>query len=220
MSFLELSLKLKGFPFEVAEKELKKIQSLSKSEFEKWHENKKWEIVKYHFENNEFYSSKFGNSLPSKWSDLPILSKSDYQQTVKKLISDNVDKKDLYTGYTSGSSGHPFRYAKDKFSHAMTWALIKDRYRKFGLTLDSKQARFYGIPFEKVDYMIEKAKDFLSNRVRFPVFDLSDETLETFLEKTTRFDYILRIPKLIVSLRYLIRKNIVLKKFVWTFSFV
>ena len=129
MSFLELSLKLKGFPFSEAEKELKKIQNLSSDEFYKWQESKRWQIVKYHFENNEFYRSKTGKKFPKKWEDVPVIVKSDFQSFDKKLISESINKKDLYTGYTSGSSGHPFNYAKDKFAHAMTWALIKNRYK-------------------------------------------------------------------------------------------
>ena len=214
MSFLELSLKLKGFPFSQAENELNRIQCLSESEFKIWHENKKWEIVKYHFENNEFYKNKIGKSLPEKWEDIPIIKKTDYQNSGFKLISDSIEKKDLYTGYTSGSSGHPFSYAKDKFAHAMTWALIKNRYDNFGLTFDSKQARFYGIPFERKDYIIERTKDYLANRYRFPVFDMSDKKLETFFDKftKTKFDYIYGYTNSIVLFaRYLIKKNIVLK---------
>lgn len=214
MSFLELSLKLKGFPLAKAENELKCIQSLSEEEFNKWHENKRWEIVRYHFANNNFYKSKIGSKLPDKWEDLPILVKSDYQKSEKNLISVTIDKKNLYTGYTSGSSGHPFSYAKDKFSHAMTWALIKDRYRYLDLSLDSKQARFYGIAFERMDYIIEKTKDFLSNRVRFPVFDLSDGNLETFLRKFERikFDYVYGYTNSIVLFaRYLLKKKVLLK---------
>lgn len=214
MSFLELSLKLKGFPLVQAEKELSRIQSLSNSEFNEWHKKKKWEIVKYHVRNNEFYKNKTGEKIPDRWEDLPVLTKSDFQNSNEKLISDTFNKKDLYTGYTSGSSGHPFNYAKDKFAHAMTWALIKNRYKNFGLTLSSKQARFYGIPFERLDYIIEKTKDALSNRVRFPVFDLSDEMLEVFLGKfkTTSFDYVYGYTNSIVLFaRYLIKKNVILK---------
>ncbi len=93
MSFLELSLKLKGFPLAKAENELKCIQSLSQEEFNKWHENKRWEIVRYHFANNNFYKSKIGSKLPDKWEDLPILVKSDYQKSEKNLISVTIDKK-------------------------------------------------------------------------------------------------------------------------------
>ena len=215
MSFLELSLKLKGFPFSEAEKELKKIQNLSSDEFYKWQESKRWQIVKYHFENNEFYRYMIGKKFPEKWDDVPIIVKSDFQSSDKKLISVSLNIKDLYTGYTSGSSGHPFNYAKNKFAHAMTWALIKDRYKNFGLTLKSKQARFYGIPFERMDYYMEKTKDYLSNRVRFPVFDLSDEMLEKFLTrfKSTEFDYVYGYTNSIVMFaRYLIRKNVILKE--------
>ncbi|MBL8008452.1 MAG: phenylacetate--CoA ligase family protein [Ignavibacteria bacterium] len=216
MSFLELSLKLKGFPLNEAEKELKRIQSLSPDEFAEWQERSKLDILKYHFEKNEFYRNKLSGKLPEKWEDVPILVKSDFQKSGKKLISDTFRENEIYTGYTSGSSGHPFHYAKDKFAHAMTWALIKDRYKSFGLTLDSKQARFYGIPFEKFDYAVEKTKDFLSNRVRFPVFDLSDSMLEKFLEKFRRikFDYVYGYTNSIVMFaRYLLKNNIVLKNF-------
>ena len=215
MSFLELSLKLKGFPLAKAENELKRIQSLTETEFRKWHLKKRWEIVKYHYGNNDFYKSKIGNKLPENWEDIPVIVKGDYQNSDKNLISDSVQKKDLYTGYTSGSSGHPFSYAKDKFAHAMTWALIKNRYNDFGLTLNSRQARFYGIPFERIDYMKEKFKDFLSNRLRFPVFDLSDDMLEIFLKRfeSSEFDYIYGYTNSIVLFaRFIIRKKIVLKE--------
>lgn len=214
MSFLEISLKLKGFPFKAAETELKRIQELDKEEFSVWQEKKKWEIVKFHFENNEFYKQKTGGILPDKWEELPILIKSDFQNSTLNYISDTIKRKDLYTGYTSGSSGHPFHYAKDKFAHAMTWALIKSRYKNFGLTLNSKQARFYGIPLENPDYIIEKTKDTLSNRVRFPVFDLSDKMLGKFLEKfrTTSFDYVYGYTNsIVIFARYLIKRNIKLK---------
>ena len=214
MSFLELSLKLKGFPHREAERELSKLKNLSHSDFRSWHENKRWEIVKYHFDNNEFYRSRFGDKLPERWEDIPLLVKTDYQKSGYNVISKTFDKKEVYSGYTSGSSGHPFNYYKDKFAHAMTWALIKDRYTNFGLTLDSKQARFYGIPLEKKDYYIEKTKDYLSNRVRFPVFDLSDEMLGNFLEKfrQEKFDYVYGYTNSIVLFaRYLIRENVILK---------
>ena len=215
MSFLELTLKLKGFPLKEAEEELASVKSLSPEEFAAWQEKKKWEIVRYHHENNEFYSDRIGGILPASWDELPVLQKTDYQQDRLNTISMTFDPKEIYTGYTSGSSGHPFRYAKDKHAHALTWALIKDRYRYYGLTLNSRQARFYGIPFEKFDYYVERTKDYLANRLRFPVFDLSDEVLAGFLERfrNDSFDYVYGYTNSIVLFaRYLIRKNVLLKK--------
>jgi phenylacetate-CoA ligase len=215
MSFLELTLKLKGFPLDKAEKELSAIKALSRAGFAEWQLKKRLDITGYHFNNNEFYRHRLGGKLPDNWNDLPVLQKSDYQQDKLSVISKTIEPKDLYTGYTSGSSGHPFRYAKDKFAHAMTWALIKDRYKYYGLTLDSKQARFYGIPFEKFDYYVERTKDFLANRLRFPVFDLSDEVLHGFLDKfrSVRFDYVYGYTNSIVLFaRYLIKEKVLLRE--------
>jgi len=214
MSFLELSLKLKGFPLKKAEEEIKNLNELSEKDFLKWQNEKKWEIVKYHLKNNEFYRNKLNHILPSEWENIPILKKNDFQISINKLTSDSFNSKELYTGYTSGSSGHPFRYAKDKFSHAMTWALIKNRYSNYGIDLNSKQARFYGIPLEKMEYYAEKTKDLLSNRFRFPVFDLSDEVLKSYTEifKKTEFDYIYGYSNsILLFARYLNRNKINLK---------
>lgn len=214
MSFLELSLKLKGFPLVKAEKEIQYLNTLSEKDFFKWQSDKKWEIVKYHLKNNEFYRNKLLDKLPSQWEEIPILKKNDFQISINKLISDTFNSKELYTGYTSGSSGHPFRYAKDKYSHAMTWALIKDRYDSFGINLNSKQARFYGIPLEKKEYYVEKTKDLLSNRLRFSVFDLSDEVLKGYIKffKKTDFDYIYGYSNsILLFARYLNRNKINLK---------
>lgn len=214
MSFLELSLKLKGFPFDEAVEELNRIKSMNPVEFRTWQENKKWEIANYHFLNTEFYKSLFSNGLPGRWEDLPVLKKSDFQNSEKKTISDQFDKNKIYSGFTSGSTGEPFNYFKDKYSHAMTWALIKDRYKGFGIDLNSKQARFYGIPLEKKEYYMEKFKDILSNRKRFPVFDLSDNMLQKFLESFRKhsFDFVYGYTNSIVLFaRFLKSKNLILK---------
>src|SRR5690606_31891454 len=111
--------------------------------------------------------------------------------------------------------GDPFIFAKDKFCHALTWAGFQDRYSWFDLDINqSKQARFYGIPLNKTAYYKERFKDFLSNRYRFSVFDLSDEQFETNLVKfkSTPFDYINGYTSSIVQFaKFLQRKNLVLK---------
>lgn len=215
MSFLELSLKLKGFPLSDAEDKIKYLNSLSPNALKNWQNKKKWDIAKYHLKNNEFYRNKLKDKLPEFWEEIPILKKNDFQISLDKLTSETFNSKELYTGYTSGSSGHPFRYAKDKYSHAMTWALIKNRYNNYGITLNSKQARFYGIPLEKKDYYTEKVKDFLANRYRFPVFNLSDKVLSNYVNKfsDTKFDYVYGYSNsILLFARYLNKNKISLNK--------
>ena len=196
-----------------ARRELSSIQSMTIRERKKWITEKQWELIKYHFENNPFYKNKLNGNLPQEWESVPELSKSDLQSGLESLLSRPFTKGEVYISNTSGSSGTPFFYAKDKFSHAMTWALIESRYAEYGITLNDLQARFYGIPLTGFSGFKERMKDRIMNRVRFPVFDLSDTANEKFLEVFARkkFKYVYGYTNSIVLFcRYLLRKEIVL----------
>jgi len=215
ISSFETYLKLTGYNISHASNELKQIQSLSPEEFHKRQDNKKWEIAKYHYDNNPFYRKKVGHCFPNKWEDLPIMEKSDFQDELEKMFSNGYNRKNTYIANTSGSSGHPFFFAKNKEAHAMDWALIKDRYSWHGLKLNSKQARFYGIPHEKWSYRKEKVKDLLMNRIRFSVFDLSDNILQEYLIKFKhiKFQFIYGYTNsLVLFARFLLNNKIVLKE--------
>lgn len=205
---------LLGYRLTQPEKEIERIQSLSPGDYRKWRDEQRWQIARYHYEHNAFYRRKVGKHFPERWEDLPVLEKSDYQDNIEKLLSAGYDRKNTYISNTSGSSGHPFFFAKNKESHAMDWAMIKRLYGLHGLKLNAKQARFYGIPLEKWAYRREKVKDLVMNRVRFPVFDLSDEVLAQFVDKfrRTKFELIYGYTNSqVLFARYLIKQGIVLK---------
>lgn len=215
LSLFELILKSKGFPSGEAKKLLSSLQKMSVDEFLQWQEKQKWEMVKFHYAHNDFYKEKVGRHLPDKWEDLPAITKKDLQKPLPQLLSKGYTLKNTHVGNTSGSSGVPFYYAKDKFSHAMTWAVITDRYSMYGLDFSCKQARFYGIPKEFVGYWKEQIKDRAMNRRRFPVFDLSDTVLEQFLNRLRKgnFDYLYGYTSsLVLFARFVQRKHIVLKE--------
>lgn len=214
MHLFESILRIQGFPFLQAEKDFARLTSLEPKEFKEWQNLKRWEIVQYHFKNNPFYQELVGGKLSERWKDLPIMTKASYQQEITDMLSGPFkDKKDVYIANTSGSSGHPFYFAKNKYAHALAWALIKNRYATKGIGLNSLQGRFYGIPLEKKGYWIESLKDVLMNRVRFPVFDLSEPELEKNYKKVIRrkVNYLYGYTSAVVLFaRYLISKNIVL----------
>ena len=216
MILFESLIKCFGYNISSAEKKLKYVQSLNSSDFIDWQEKKKWEIAIYHYNNNKEYRKKVGNTFPDKWEDLPIMEKSDFQVELDSILSNGYNQNNIYISNTSGSSGHPFFFAKNKESHAMSWALIKNRYSWHGLNINSKQARFFGIPLEKSSSRYkEKFKDYIMNRVRFPIFDMSDKVLWTFLKKfeETKFDYLYGYTNsLVLFARYLIDNNIILKE--------
>jgi phenylacetate-CoA ligase len=212
----DLTLQINGFPMQEAKTELQKILAVPEESYCHYIEQKKIEIVNFHLNNNPFYRKLVGTESYTNWSDLPILNKKNLQKPLKERLSIGYNEKSVYRNKTSGSSGHPFVFAKDKFCHALTWASNIYRFGWYGIDFNtSYQARFYGIPMDFIGNKKERFKDFLSHRYRFSIFDLSDEVLESFLEhfKTKKFDYINGYTSSIVLFaKFLQKKNIVLKE--------
>ncbi len=194
---------------------LKDIQKQSDSKFEAYVETKKNEIINFHLKHNSFYKNLASNIDTSNWNSVPVMTKRDLQKPIEERLSEGFAIKNVYVNKTSGSSGDPFVFAKDKQSHALTWAVIQNRFGWFNLDFNSsKQARFYGIPLDKKGYYKERFKDALSKRFRFSVFDLSDDAFKKHVIKfeTTKFDYINGYTSSIVQFaKYLHQENIILK---------
>jgi phenylacetate-CoA ligase len=213
LNLFNLSLKFNGFPISEAKNVLKTIQN--EADFHGYLEYKKQEIVTFHLKHNPFYKKFAEDADISDWNSVPVMTKRDLQQPLINRLSEGFSKKNVYINKTSGSSGDPFIFAKDKFCHALTWAGFQDRYSWFDLDINqSKQARFYGIPLNKTAFYKERIKDFLSNRYRFSVFDLSDQQFKKNLIKfeSTPFDYINGYTSSIVQFaKFLQRKDLVLK---------
>ena len=120
-----------GYKIDDAYNDLINVQMLPEDEFIIWKEKKRWEIVKYHYKNNLFYKNKLGSSgINRHWNDLPIMEKKDFQVGLDNILSENFSKKDCYIASTSGSSGHPFYFAKDKYTNARVGAFSKIRYEE------------------------------------------------------------------------------------------
>lgn len=215
MRLFDFSLKVNGFDIDKAKTALTQIQAKTDLEFKTYVETQKKAIISYHLKHNPFYKS-LGKSIDlNDWNSVPIITKRHLQQPLEQRLSNGFTPKNVYVNKTSGSSGDPFIFAKDKWCHALTWAEIMDRFGWYGLDFNSsKQARFYGIPLDKKGYYKERLKDYFGNRFRFSVFDLSDAAFETALIKfkTTHFDYINGYTSSIVQFaKYLKRNNSILK---------
>jgi len=211
----DFTLKFSGFPINKAKIELQKIVAFNDEEYKLFLENKKQEIVAFHLENNPFYQQLVGSKTISNWSDLPVLNKQNLQKPLLERLSKGYSLKDIYINKTSGSSGTPFVFAKDKYCHALTWASNMYRFGWYEIDFNtSYQARFYGIPLDFFGNKKERIKDFLSYRFRFSIFDLSDFILEKMLLKfqNSKFDYINGYTSSIVLFaKYLKKNGIILK---------
>lgn len=209
-----LSLQISGYPIEAAIKELNTIVLIPEINYDAYIHKKRLEIVEYHLQNNEYYKRFIANVNFLNWNTIPIMTKREFQNPIANRVSRGFNTSNVYVNKTSGSSGDPFIFAKDKFCHALTWANNIRHFGWYGVDFNvSMQARFYGIPLDFIGNKKERIKDYLSNRYRFSIFNLSDENLERILIKfkNKKFDYINGYTSSIVLFaKFLQKKNIIL----------
>ncbi len=192
LGFFNTTLQLKGFPIKMACCAYGDLRSLPGDELIKWVDQKKWEIFNYHLKENSQYQHILDGREITSWEQVPVLTKK-FFQSAERPVSKPFEGESLYWSKTSGSSGVPLFFAKDKWAHALTWADIIYRFGELGLSYGQDlQARFYGMPLEGMTYYKEKLKDALSRRKRFIVHDMSEEVLDRYICSFKRkpFDYI------------------------------
>ena len=193
---------------------MEKILAVSENEYSNYINQKKKEIVAYHLKHNKSYQAFVGKTSFDNWNELPIMTKKEFQKPLKERLSEGYSPSNVYVNKTSGSSGDPFIFAKDKFCHALTWANNMRCFGWFWIDFNtSLQARFYGIPFDFISNKKERIKDLLGNRYRFTIFNLSDVVLEKVLIKfkNKKFDYINGYTSSVVLFaKFLQKKGIVL----------
>lgn len=215
LHLFNISLLLNGFPLKKARLTFDQIQAISSANYENYVLEKRKQIVDFHIENNTAYQELVGATGFTTWEALPVMTKKDFQKPLAQRLSKGYTLKNVYVNKTSGSSGDPFVFAKDKYCHALTWANIINRFGWFSIDFNSSlQARFYGIPLAFIGYYKERMKDLLSRRYRFPIFDLSDTELEKITLKFSqkKFDYINGYTSSIVLFaKFLKQKNTILK---------
>jgi len=176
-------------------------------------------IFQYHSTNSKFYQNflakRIVESNALNWHSIPTITKKDFQIGINELLA-GKKKRSLHIHNTSGSTGTPFYFAKDRFCHSMTWAYADFRLLEHGINIgDSLQARFYGIPISGRKYYKERLKDFIAGRYRFPVFDLSDEYLEGVITRFSERHFVYingYTSSLVVFAKYLKKKHLVLKE--------
>lgn len=176
------------------------------------------DIFNFHLRNSRFYGEFLHRKFPLNenfnWYDIPTISKKDFQVDFQ-LLSNGSSLNSVHVHNTSGSTGVPFYFIKDKFCHAMTWAYTDFLLSQHKINIgDSLQARFYGIPLNGVNYYKERFKDFIAGRYRFPVFNLTDDFFENVLImfKEKSFVYLNGYTSSMVQFaKFLIKHGLVLK---------
>ena len=113
-NLFHLSLLLNGFPIKKAQEAFDKILSIPENEYENYVFNKRKEIVEFHLKNNTYYQNFIGTNKFTSWEEIPIMTKKDFQKPLSERLSSGFSVKSVFKNKTSGSSGNPFIFARNK----------------------------------------------------------------------------------------------------------
>ena len=190
---------------------LNSLKTLSKQAF--WDRQKRDRdlILYHHINNNSWYRNFIRDECGLEWNSIPIVSKSDLQDfAINNSPPRQFFLNKIYFANTSGSSGHPLSFWKDKECHSLAWAKIYNSYQNLGININDKEARFVGhVKDSSKNYILELLKDIVFNRIRFDVFNISDRNFKSFFDifKKNKVHYIYGYTNIILEFSKFLLKN-------------
>jgi len=155
--------------------------------------NKLQDLLQYVYANNAYYRDLFDKNgidvrkidSPEEFRQIPFLTKD-------AIRSDSQAMRSTYSGRvsarsTSGSTGIPLSFVKDRDSTAYMDALMYEVYGWHGIGIGDRQSRLWGVPFSPRGRLMTRLKDILLNRRRLSAFSISPQECSDYLQKLKRF---------------------------------
>ncbi len=156
-------------------------------------------LLKHSYENVPYYKELF-TKLRLKPEDirmiedlakLPILEKELIRENFdnRRIVAQNVSKKRLIHWSTSGSTGEPLSFYKDKISDSWNWACKFRAFEWAGYRLGDRNVRIVGNPgiIGKSGRLLEKIKRSVFNMLFIPAFEMKDENIDKFVSLISEF---------------------------------
>jgi phenylacetate-CoA ligase len=177
--FLTLIHNIRGENVLSAMKELKSLENCDTSSIMAYKMRKLDELLKFVSKHCEFYKNINNNKIvPINHSnildflkEIPYISKSDLLKNMDQFIC-----RDIKASWrsTSGTSGVPFIFKKDRYATSYMDAMMYCVYDWHGIKSRDRQARLWGSATKFKDKIIQKTKDFILKRKRISAFSMSD----------------------------------------------
>jgi phenylacetate-CoA ligase len=174
-------------------KEVRQFHSLSRSQQleRQWIKLKK--LLDHVYRNNSYYKDIFDKNdcqpdrikAPADLKKIPILTKRDIQQHSAGMISRGGYR--LSRRSTSGSTGMPLTFVKDRDAAAYMNAVMHEVYAWHGIDIGDRQCRIWGVPLQSKRRLAAYLRDYLLNRRRLVSFDISEKNCRSFFHKMIKF---------------------------------
>lgn len=148
-------------------------------------------IVRYAVSQVPFYAEKYGEidfSKPNWFTNLPVLQKSELQNTSYQILSKAFDPADLIKENTSGSSGSALSIYKDRVERIKADLQLWHRRRTYCKNIMSlKTVKFYAYR-RKGDELVSDPIYQDGKDLNLSLFDLSDERLRQYFSLIKTLD--------------------------------
>jgi phenylacetate-CoA ligase len=188
-------------------KELREFNRLDRKQMEVRQWSKLTHLLNYVYQNNRYYKKLFDDHglTPNKiqsWEDfrnIPFLSKASIRQLGTGMLSDGNERLDHRK--TSGSSGTPLLFVKDRVALAYMDAVMHDVYGWHGIEVGDRCCRIWAIPKGTKKRLSIFLRDHLQNRRRLNSFDVSDVSSLKFFHQMRRFHprFMMGVPSYITE---------------------
>jgi phenylacetate-CoA ligase len=180
---------------------------LGRSEMEEVQWAKLKRLLDHVYAHNRYYHDLFDQNRihPDRIKSLedyrrvPLLAKGIIQENSARLLSEGNYRLDHRK--TSGSTGHPLKFVKDRVSLAYMNAVMHEVYHWHGIEIGDRSCRIWAIPKDSRKQLSIFLRDHLQNRRRLNSFDVSDESSLRFFRAMLKFrpKFMMGVPSYITD---------------------
>jgi phenylacetate-CoA ligase len=187
------TLALRGESVKSLIREVRDFNRLKAPEIERRQWEKLHDTLNYVYDKNPYYRALFekndlkpsGISSPGDFRRLPCLTKQIIQTDHNNLLS--RDRLRVSPRKTSGSTGLPIRFVKDRRATAYMNAVMHEAYSWHGIGIGDRQARIWGIPLDFKYRLTGNLRNLFLNRKKLVSFDISENTCRRFFHVLKKF---------------------------------
>lgn len=165
--------------------ELRLNERLEPAAIQQLQQNKLQELLRFAFRRNDYFRRRMSSYESVKdLTSIPVLTKKDLRTDYNQIITPGFNRLDLVK--TSGSTGEPLKFYRDRTVFAHTLASVLRGHAWHGIEVGAKEAMLWGIPAGRTHRMQMRLRDALLNRFRERDYTLDPVVLLEFYQKMLR----------------------------------
>jgi phenylacetate-CoA ligase len=167
-------------------RELERNQALPAREITRIQHEKLRALLTFVVQRNDYFREKYkAFDAFQEFSRLPVLTKQELRDNYRRLVTPGCEKQ-LSLVKTSGSTGEPLKFYRDRTVFGYTLASVYRAHRWHGLDLGAKEGMLWGIPASWKNRMKMHGRDLVLNRFREAEYNLDPRVLQRFYEDVRR----------------------------------